>query len=61
MQNLLLILLALFASLALLVFVLEKYGVSTDEQTTSKLASWIMPLVGLLLVLSALKYFLGGG
>ena len=61
MQNLLLILLGIFAGLALLVVVLEKYGAATDEQKTRKLASWIMPLVGLVLVLSALKYYLGGG
>ena len=61
MQNLFILLACIFASVALLVVITQRYGRTTDEETTAKLRRWIAPLVGLLLVLSALEYFLGGG
>ncbi|MEE4277318.1 MAG: hypothetical protein V2I82_02505 [Halieaceae bacterium] len=60
MQTLLLILACLFAGLALLVFVAERFGTSADGKATAGLQRWILPLVGLLLVISALDYFLAG-
>lgn len=60
MQNLFILLACIFAGIALLVVVGEKYGSAADEETTARLRGWIYPLVGLLLVLSALRYFLGG-
>lgn len=60
MQNLLVLLLCVFAGLAVLVVVAERFGGVTDEKTAARLQRWIAPLVGLLLVLSALKYFIGG-
>jgi hypothetical protein len=60
MQTLLVILACLFAGLALLVFLAERFGASADAKTTAGLQRWILPLVGLLLVISALDYFLTG-
>ena len=61
MQNLFIVLFCIFAAVALLVVITQKSGVATDAETTAKLQRWIAPLVGLLLVLSALKYFSGAG
>ena len=61
MQNLLILLVCVFAGVAVLVVVTEKFGANTDEETAARLRRWILPLVGLMLVLSALNYFLGGG
>lgn len=60
MQNLLVLLLCIFGGLAVLVVVAEKFGGATDENTAARLQRWIAPLVGLLLVVSAIKYFIGG-
>ena len=59
-QNLLVLLACIFAGIALMVVVTERYGKTGDAETTARLRRWILPLVGLLLVLSALNYFLGG-
>ena len=59
-QNLLVLLICLFAGLAVLVAVADRFGGKTDERTAARLRRWIPPLVGLLLVLSALDYFFGG-
>jgi predicted transporter len=61
MQNLLILLVCVFASVALIVVFTERYGAASSNETTAKLQRWIMPLVGLLLVLGALDYFFGGG
>jgi hypothetical protein len=60
MQNLFIVILCIFAAMALLVAVTQRYGKTADDKTTSKLQQWIVPLVGLLLVLSALEYFMRG-
>jgi len=60
MQTLLILLVGIFAGLALLVFVADRFGSHTDEATTARLQRWILPLVGLLLVVSALDYFFRG-
>lgn len=59
-QELLLLLIVIFAGVALMVFVAERFAAS-DDATTAKLRRWIMPLVGLLLVVQALRYFFLGG
>jgi hypothetical protein len=59
-QNLFILLFCVFAGLALLVVLVDRFGGGTDEKTAARLQRWIAPLVGLLLVLSALEYFLGG-
>ena len=61
MQNLLILIFCVFAGVALIVVRTERYGSPGDDETTAKLRRWSFPLVGLLLVLSALDYFLSGG
>jgi hypothetical protein len=58
MGNLALILLFVFAGVALLAILGERFGKPADEQQVAKLQRWLMPLVGLMLLLSALDYFL---
>ena len=59
MQTLILILLFVFLGVFLMVFFLERLGGEAEPEKVAKLSRWIMPLVGLLLVLSTLKFFLG--
>jgi len=60
MTNLLLLLAAIFGGLALLSVVLEKFARPADPEKVQRISRWIYPLVGLALVLSALRYFLQG-
>ena len=59
MNNLVMVLLLIFAGVALMVVLGERFARPADEEKMAKLSRWIMPLVGLMLVLSALNYFLG--
>ncbi len=56
-MNLLLILLGIFAGVALMAILSKRFGSSTDPARMQQLQRWIMPLVGLMLVLSLLKYY----
>jgi hypothetical protein len=58
MNNLLLILLFIFAGVALMVTLGERFAGPADPEKMRKLQRWFMPLVGLMLVLSLLKYYL---
>jgi hypothetical protein len=58
MGNLLLILLLIFAGVALMVVLGERFGSSPDPQRLQQLRRWLIPLVGLMLVLSLLKYYI---
>jgi len=58
-NHLLLLLVGIFAGVALLAWLLERFAGPADPQRVQRVARWIYPLVGLLLVLSALRYFLG--
>lgn len=60
MENLLLLLLFIFGGLALLSFILERVARPMEPERVQALSRWIYPLVGLLLVLSAARYFLQG-
>lgn len=57
MNNLFLILLFIFGGVALLAWGLGRFGGDPDPEKTQRYARWIYPLVGLLLVLSLLRYF----
>ncbi|HEY6131626.1 MAG TPA: hypothetical protein VIV27_06375 [Halioglobus sp.] len=57
MQNLLLLLLLIFGGVALMVVLGERFGKPADPQHLRRLQRWLLPLVGLLLVLSLLKYY----
>lgn len=59
MNNLVLILLFIFGGVALMVVLLERFGSPIEPEKMSRLSRWIMPLVGLMLVLSVLKYYMG--
>ena len=56
MNNLLLILLFIFAGVALMV-VAGRFAKPVDPERTRQLQRWILPLVGLSLVLSLIKYY----
>jgi threonine/homoserine/homoserine lactone efflux protein len=58
MQTLLLLLLAIFAGVALMVVLGERFGRPMDAAGMQRLSRWLVPLVGLMLVLSAVRYFL---
>jgi len=58
MGNLLLILLLIFAGVGLMVVLGERFGSTPDPQRLHQLRRWLMPLVGLMLVLSLFKFYL---
>ncbi len=58
MPNLLLLLLLIFAGVALMVFLGQRFAAPADSQRMDQLRRWLIPLVGLSLVLSLLKYYL---
>ena len=57
MNNLMLILLLVFAGVALMVVLGERFAKPADPEQMQKISRWIMPLVGLALMLSLLKYY----
>ena len=57
MGNLLLILLFVFSGVALMVILGERYGTPTDPEKLRRIQRWFLPLVGLMLVLSLLRYY----
>jgi len=58
MNNLLLILLFIFGGVAVMVVLGERFGSPADPERQQQLRRWIMPLVGLMLVLSLVKFYL---
>ena len=56
-MNLLLVLLGIFAGVALMVVVSKRFSGSGDPQRLQQLQRWLLPLVGLMLVLSLLKFY----
>ncbi len=57
MPTLLLILGTLFLALFLIVPLVERFGKKHSKQELHKITRWIMPLLMLLLILQALRYF----
>ena len=57
MNNVLLILLFIFGGVALMVVLGERFAKPADPQRMQQLRRWVMPLVGLMLVLSLLRYY----
>lgn len=57
MSNLLLVLLGVFAGVALMVVVLERFASPMEPEQSRRLQRWILPLVGLMLVLSLIDYY----
>lgn len=60
MSDLLLILVAIFGGVALLSFILERIAKPMEPRQVQRISRWIYPLVGLSLVLAALRYYLQG-
>jgi uncharacterized membrane protein len=60
MSDLLLILVAIFGGVALLSFILERIAKPMEPEQVQRISRWIYPLVGLSLVLAALRYYLQG-
>lgn len=58
MNNLLLLLLFIFAGVALMVILGERFAQPADPKKMRKLQRWLLPLVGVMLLLSLLDYYL---
>ena len=59
MLNLISIIVVLFAALAIIVPLLEKYGSEPSPEKLQKISRWIVPLIGLAIVLQAARYLMG--
>ena len=57
MNNLFLILLFVFAGVTLMVVLGERFGRPANPEQLSRLSRWLYPLVGLMLVLSLVKFY----
>ena len=58
MNNLLLLLLLIFAGVALMVVLGERFAKPADPERMNQLRRWLIPLVGLSLVLSLVNYYI---
>ncbi|MEQ9464442.1 MAG: hypothetical protein RJQ10_12350 [Haliea sp.] len=58
MHNLLMLLLFVFGSVALMVFLGERFARPADPERMARMRHWLMPLVGVMLVLSLLDFYL---
>lgn len=58
MSNLLLLLLFIFGSVALMVFLGERYAKPADPERMARMRRWLIPLVGIMLLLSLLDFYL---
>lgn len=57
MNTLVMILLFIFGGVALMVVLGEKFAKPADPEQTARISRWIMPLVGLSLVLGIARYY----
>lgn len=57
MNNLLLILLFVFGGVALMVVLGERFAQPADSERMRQLRRWLIPLVGLMLVLSVAEHY----
>ncbi|MBN7795421.1 hypothetical protein [Parahaliea mediterranea] len=58
MNNLFLLLLLIFGGVALMVVLGERFAKPADPERMAQLRRWLIPLVGLMLVLSLVDYYL---
>lgn len=58
MHNLLMLLLFVFGSVALMVFLGERFARPADPERIARMRRWLIPLVGVMLVLSLLDFYL---
>jgi len=54
----LLVLLAIFAGVALMVVLGERFAAPADPRRMQQLRRWLIPLVGLMLLLSLLDFYI---
>lgn len=57
MNNLLMLLLFIFGSVALMVFLGERYAKPADPERMARMRRWLVPLVGVMLLLSLLDFY----
>jgi hypothetical protein len=57
MSNVLLILLLVFGGVGLMVVLGERFAKPADPRRTQQLRRWLMPLVGVMLLLSLIDYY----
>ena len=60
MGNLFTLLVVLFAAVALMVFVLERFAKPMSDEQTANVSRWILPLLLVLVLLSMFRVFTGG-
>ena len=60
MTNLFFLLLAIFAGIALISVILQRFASPMEPERVQRLSRWIYPLVGLALVLAMARYFFQG-
>jgi len=58
MLNLMLIIVLLFAALAIIIPLLEKYGSEPSPEKLQRLSRWFVPLIALALILQGIKYLM---
>ena len=58
MNNVLLILLFIFGGVALMVVLGERFAKPADPQRMQQLRRWLMPLVGVMLLLSLVDFYM---
>ncbi len=57
MENLLILLLLVFAGVALMVVLGERFAAPLEPERLRRVQRWILPLVGVALVLSLARYY----
>jgi len=61
MRTLFLLLFLIFVGVALMVVLGERFAKPADPERMNQLRRWLVPLVGLMLVLSLVNYYIRGG
>jgi len=59
MNDLLLLLLLIFGGVALMVVLGERFAKPVEPERMRRLSRWLYPLVGVMLVLSLVRFYLG--
>ncbi|MGB2272570.1 MAG: hypothetical protein ACPH15_06080 [Pseudomonadales bacterium] len=57
MENLFKLLLILFAAVAAMVFVLERFGKPMAADQQAKLSRWVLPLIAILLIAQLFRHY----
>ncbi|MEM8563085.1 MAG: hypothetical protein AAGF57_12660 [Pseudomonadota bacterium] len=57
-MNLLILLALIFGGVSLMVVISKRFSGANDERNAQRLQRWLLPLVGIMLVLTLVNYFL---